>query len=107
MDKNQNMTGIGKRMPYTVPEGTFDEIERNVLAATGCARKPLRRLRAAGIAFAVAASLALAAIFVWHSLPYGTDTFASVQQAFDSLDNEDRVFLSELYDEDTFININY
>jgi len=107
MDKNLNMPGIGKRMPYMVPEGTFDEIERNVLSATGCARKPRRRLRAALIAFAAAASLALAAVFAWHRQISVPDTFAQVQQAFESLDNADRTFLADLYDEDTFININY
>ena len=54
-----NMPGIGKRMPYKVPDGVFDDIERNVLSATGCARKPSHRLRAVSIAVAVVASLVL------------------------------------------------
>ena len=86
-----NIVGIGKRMPYKVPDGTLDEIERNVLNATGCGRKPSNRLRTASIALAVAAS----------------DSLAEVQQAFANLDNADQAFLSEIYNQDTFMNINY
>ncbi len=107
MDKNMNMHGIGRRMPYRVPEGVFDEIERNVLSATGCARKERGRLRTAGIALAAAASLTLAVLFVWQPRMSTPDTFAQVRQAFENLDSADRTFLSEIYDEDTFINTNY
>ncbi len=107
MDKNMNMPGIGKRMPYKTPDGVFDDIERNVLSATGCERNHLHRLRAISISVAAAASLALIATFSWHRWPAATDSLAEVQQAFADLDNEDREFLSEIYNEDTFININY
>lgn len=111
MDKNMNMAmlklGIGKRMPYKTPDGVFEDIERNVLSATGCAGKPMRRLRSVGIAVAAAASLALLVVFSWHRQSSGTDTFAQVLQAFESLDDTDRAFLSEIYNEDTFINTNY
>lgn len=107
MDKNMNMPGIGKRMPYKVPDGVFDDIERNVLSATGCARKPSHRLRALSIAVAAAASLTLLVIVSWHQWPATTDSLAEVQQAFAKLDNADQSFLSEIYNEDTFININY
>ena len=107
MDKNMNMSGIGKRMPYKAPDGVFDDIERNVLSATGCVRKPSRRFRAISIAVAAAASLALIATFSWHRWLATTDSLAEVQHAFAALDNADREFLSEIYNEDTFININY
>ena len=48
--------GIGKRMPYKLPEGMLDQIESNVLKATGCGRKPLRKLRTACITIAAAAA---------------------------------------------------
>ena len=107
MDKNMNMPGIGKRMPYKTPDGVFEDIERNVLSATGCAEKPMRRLRSVAIAVAAAASLTLLVVFSWHRQSSGTDTFAQVRQAFESLDESDRTFLSEIYNEDTFINTNY
>ncbi len=107
MDKNMNMSGIGKRMPYKAPDGVFDDIERNVLSATGCERIPSHRFRAISIAVAAAASLALIVTLTWHRWPTATDSLAEVQQAFADLDNADREFLSEIYNEDTFININY
>lgn len=107
MDKEMNMMGVGKRMPYKVPDGALDEIERNVLNATGCGRKPSHRLRTASIALALAASLTLIATFAWHRQPIQADSLAEVQQAFANLDNADQVFLSEIYNEDTFMNINY
>ena len=107
MDKETNMMGVGKRMPYKTPDGVFDDIEHNVLTATGCERKIPRRFRAFGITLAVAASLTMLVMFSWHWQSSRTDSLAEVQLAFESLDNADRAFLSEIYNEDTFININY
>ncbi len=107
MDKKFNIPGIGKRMPYKAPDGVFDDIESNVLSATGCTRRLSGRLRTFSMTLAVAASLALVVIFAWHKYSTAADSFASVQQAFERLDDSDRTFLSEIYDEDTFININY
>ena len=107
MDKNMNISGIGKRMPYKAPDGVFDEIDRHVLSATGCERMLSHRFRALSIAIAAAASLTLLVIVSWHQWPATTDSLAEVQQAFAKLDNADQSFLSEIYNEDTFININY
>ncbi len=107
MDENMNMPGIGKRMPYKAPDGVFNNIERNVLNATGCAQKPPRKLRMVGIALGVAASLALIATFAWHRQSVRPDSLAEVRQAFSDLDNADREFLSDIYAEDIFMNINY
>ncbi len=107
MDKETNIIGIGKRMPYKVPDGVLDKIECNVLNATGCGLKPSHRLRTGSIAITVAAALTLIATFAWHRQPSPTDSLAEVQQAFANLDNADQTFLSEIYNEDTFMNINY
>ena len=107
MTKETNIMGIGKRMPYKVPEGMLDQIESNVLKATGCGRKPLRKLRTACITIAAAASLAIMAIFAWYRQSAPATTLEDVQQAFANLDNADQAFLSEIYYEDTFMSINY
>ena len=107
MDKDMNIPGIGKRMPYKAPDRVLDDIERNVLSATGCGRKPFRSFRTVSVAIAVAASLVLLAIFSWHRQPEETVSLAEVQQAFSDLDNADREFLSDIYNEDIFMNINY
>ena len=107
MTKITNIRGIGKRMPYKVPEGALDEIERNVLNATECGRKPSHRLRTASIALAVAASLTIIATFAWHRQPATETSLEDVQQAFANLDNADQAFLYEIYYEDTFMATNY
>ena len=99
--------GIGKRMPYKVPEGMLDQIESNVLKATGCGRKPLRKLRTAFFTIAAAASLAIIATFAWYRQPATETSLEDVQQAFANLDNADQAFLYEIYYEDTFMATNY
>ncbi len=107
MDEKMNIAGIGKRMPYKTPDGVFDDIEHKVLSATGCERKTPLGFRAVGIALAVAASLTLIVMLSWHREQVPANSLADVQTAFDGLDNADREFLSEIYNEDTFMNINY
>ena len=107
MTKETNIMGIGKRMPYKVPEGMLDQIESNVLKATGCGRKPLRKLRTAFFTIAAAASLAIIATFAWYRQPATETSLEDVQQAFANLDNADQAFLYEIYYEDTFMATNY
>ena len=107
MTKITNIMGIGKRMPYKLPEGMLNQIESNVLKATGCDRKPLRKLRTACITIAAAASLTIVAIFAWYRQSAPATTLEDVQQAFANLDNADQTFLSEIYYEDTFMATNY
>ncbi len=106
MNRKTEFERIGRRMPYKVPDGMFDELEREVLAATGCDRKPSHRFRTIALTVAAAASLALAVTFAWHrAQPQPrTGSLAEVQRAFAELDDADREFLSEIYDEDMFIN---
>ena len=107
MDKETNIMKVGKRMPYRVQDGMFNDIERNVLTETGCAGKSGHRCRIAGAACALAASLALVISLYRHIQSSTVDSFAEVQEAFADLDNADQAFLKEVYNEDTFLNINY
>lgn len=97
---NEALRIIEKRHPTV-------DVESNVLSATRCTRKPSRRFGAVSVALAVAASLALLVIFSWNRQPATTDSLAEVQQAFADLDNADQEFLSDIYNEGTFMNINY
>ena len=107
MNKETYVTGVGKRMPYKIEDGLFDDIERNVLKRTGCEKKPVRRIGIIATVCAAAASLALFVMLTYHRQPAMPDTLAEVQRAFAGLDDDDRAFLSDVYDEDTFINVNY
>lgn len=106
-DKGFNVQGIGKRMPYRTPDGVFEDMERNVLSAVGCKKTPHRGWRMFGLTLAAAASLAIIVTFVWPGQPSEADSLAGVRQAFEMLDDADRAFLSEIYEEDMFINLNY
>lgn len=51
MEKNFDFNKIGKRMPYTVPEGFFDEMERDIMQQAGIMRteapRPMHRTNSA------------------------------------------------------------
>jgi hypothetical protein len=118
MEQNYDFNRIGKQMPYTVPDGFFDQLEENVMKKwkeEGGKRKEYtsssRKARIVRMAFrtllAAAACLALFLI-VRKALPQGndavTDDFTSVELAFNNLSTEDQDYLLEVYQEEQFLN---
>ena len=113
MNKDFDFNEVGKRMPYTVPEGFFDKMEENIMTAVRN-EKPQRARRARiikmawGGALAIAASLAL---FVTLQKPT-IDEPSTIQTAeltnnefdYSSLSTEDQEYLKEVYENDIFIN---
>lgn len=114
---------IGKRMPYHVPDGFFQEMEHNVLDAVAekaterkpamAERKPLQAKRfvftrlakyAAAVAASVVVLLAVNAKFFYVAAP--TD-MQDVEAAFDQLSLSDQECLVELYQEDVFLDNDY
>lgn len=114
---------IGKRMPYRVPNGFFQEMERNVLDAVAekaaerksamAERKPLQAKRfvftrlakyAAAVAASVVVLLAVNVKFFYVAAP--TD-MQNVEAAFDQLSLSDQECLVELYQEDVFLDNDY
>lgn len=114
---------IGKRMPYRVPNGFFQEMERNVLDAVAekaterkpamTERKPLQAKRfvftrlakyAAAVAASVVVLLAVNMKFFYVAAP--TD-MQDVEAAFDQLSLSDQECLVELYQEDVFLDNDY
>lgn len=111
---------IGKRMPYRVPDGFFQEMEHNVLDAVAekaterkpamTERKPLQAKRfvftrlakyAAAVAASVVVLLAVNVKFFYVAAP--TD-MQDVEAAFDQLSLSDQECLVELYQEDVFLD---
>ena len=111
---------IGKRMPYRVPNGFFQEMEHNVLDAVAekaterkpamAERKPLQAKRfvftrlakyAAAVAASVVVLLAVNVKFFYVAAP--TD-MQDVEAAFDQLSLSDQECLVELYQEDVFLD---
>lgn len=114
---------IGKRMPYRVPDGFFQEMEHNVLDAVAekatehkpamTERKPLQTKRfvftrlakyAAAVAASVVVLLAVNVKFFYVAAP--TD-MQDVEAAFDQLSLSDQECLVELYQEDVFLDNDY
>ncbi len=99
--------GLGKRMPYEMPAGVLEAIETNVLEQTQVRKRGSKVRRVVIAVSAIAASVAIAVTIAqnWHSP--SVNSLNEVRQAFANLDNADRAFLYEIYDEDTFLNMNY
>lgn len=114
---------IGKRMPYRVPNGFFQEMERNVLDAVAekaterkpamTERKPLQAKRfvftrlakyAAAVAASVVVLLAVNVKFFYTAAPADMQ---DVEAAFDQLSLSDQECLVELYQEDVFLDNDY
>lgn len=111
MNNDFDLKRVGKRMPYTVPDGFFAEMERNVLEKAGCAplsrhtAKPHPALRW----LLYGTSVAAVAVLLFRLAPASSDAgdrcdFAAVEQAFDGLCEADRTGLLNTYEDDTFIN---
>ena len=109
MDKQFDFSQVGKKMPYTVPDGYFDQMEREVTArvkarlANRSKRKTLV-LRWALYAASVAACLVIA-IATFTPQPYSPEKAIEQEySAFDKLSAEDQDYLLEVYDNDVFLN---
>ena len=108
MEQNYDFNSVGKKMPYTVPDGFFDQLEEQVMnevkAEPAKEKKPMKAVRIAiRTLLAVAACVALFLV-VKKALPQGDDTitddFTSVELAFNNLSTEDQDYLLEVYQEE-------
>ena len=108
MNNDFNFSKIGKRMPYTVPDGFFDGMEADVRRQAARKTAAGMKLRVRRIALTAAASVA-AAVALPLLLNGGPDTgrvcgMDDVEQAFAELSSADQAYLLEVYDEDIFLN---
>ena len=110
MEQNYDFSKIGKQMPYTVPDGFFDQLEENVMNEVKAqpARKKATVLRMAiRAAIAIAACIALFLV-VKKVLPQDNDTitddFENVELAFNNLSTDDQDYLLEVYQEEQFLD---
>ena len=99
------MENMGKKMPYTIPEGFFDAMEERLMQEVE-PKKEGRKLRNVALwtGFAVAASLALLLVLrqVW---PNAEDaSFKQVEMAFNQLSDSDQELMLEYYDEIDYLD---
>ncbi|MGO5016713.1 hypothetical protein ACTQ1W_08005 [Segatella copri] len=111
---------VGKRMPYSTPEGFFKEMEANILEQVKDdkqvpgRRQPKKRPLMKVIwtaAMAVAASVAVLLVLnidfmaPHSSLPSQADNeMQAVDQAFAQLSSADQAYLLNVYQEDVFLD---
>ena len=107
MEQNYDFNSVGKKMPYTVPDGFFDQLEEQVMNEVKA--EPAQKKSAKTIRIAIRTLLAVAAcvalfLIVKKALPQGDDTitddFTSVELAFNNLSTEDQDYLLEVYQEE-------
>ena len=115
-----NFDQVGKRMPYSTPEGFFKEMEANILEQVKddkpapVRRQPKKRPLMKVIwtaAMAVAASVAVLLVLnidfmaPHSSLPSQADNeMQAVDQAFAQLSSADQAYLLNVYQEDVFLD---
>ena len=110
MEENNEFISVGKKMPYTVPDGFFDQLEEQVMNEVKAEpAKEKKSGKAKTICIAIRTLLAVAAclalfLVVKKALPQGDDTiaddFTSVELAFNNLSTEDQDYLLEVYQEE-------
>ena len=120
MEENNEFISVGKKMPYTVPDGFFDKLEENVMKEWEAERGQREENtsssgKAKTIRIAIRTLLAVAAcvalfLVVKKALPQGedsiTDDFTSVELAFNNLSTEDQDYLLEVYQEEEELMFN-
>ena len=111
---------VGKRMPYSTPEGFFKDMEANILEQVKDdkpkpvriqpKKRPLMKVIWAA-AIAVAASVAVLLVLnidfaaPHSSLPSQADNeMQAVDQAFAQLSSADQAYLLNVYQEDVFLD---
>lgn len=100
-----DLENMNKTMPYTVPEGFFEEMEERLMQEMETKKKPLKLRNAAlWTGFTVAASLALLLVLrqVWHNP--AEESFKQVEMAFNQLSECDQQLILEYYDEIDYLD---
>ena len=111
---------VGKRMPYSTPEGFFKEMEANILEqvkndkpAPVRIQPKKRSLRKVIWTAAIAVAASVAVLLVLNidfaaphsSLPSQADNgIQAVDQAFAQLSSADQAYLLNVYQEDVFLD---
>lgn len=106
MKDNFSFDKVGKRMPYTVPDGFFEEMENGVwqtLKEQPIPKRNKRRTFLRIVTLTITSAAAAVALFfvLNYNQPVG---IGEVDEAFDNLSTEDQNYLLSVYQDDIFIN---
>ncbi len=112
MEDKFDFDQVGKRMPYTVPDDLFARLQRRVVQQAqeeASARRSRRRWAwlMGLVPTAVAAAVVALLLVVPDGAPRGDgsdqDLYSQVEQAFESLSDEDRAYIVGTYQNDLFL----
>ena len=110
MKANIDFDKVGKRMPYTVPDDFFTEMEDNIWKEVKkspviTVRHKLSYLRVVMKTIAaIAAVVVLFFIFKANFSKSHTTEFSDIERAFSNLSHEDQAYMLAVYQDDVFIN---
>lgn len=114
MNKDFDFNKIGKRLPYTTPDGFFDKLEDDIWKEVNTVVTPVdtprttRRTSKLRLvmrsAIAVAAAIALMLIINMKFSKPAPATLTDVDMAFSQLSESDQAYLLNIYGDDVFIN---
>ena len=94
-----------KSMPYTVPEGFFDEMEKRLMKEVAMEKKkPTVRKVALWTSLAVAASLALLLVLHQRLAKTVENSFEQVEMAFNQLSDADQQLLLDYFEEMDYLD---
>lgn len=103
MKENFDFDKIGKRMPYTTPDGFFDEMQASVMKKVA---RPKRSYMQVAIRSIVAMAAAVTLFLVFQmNIPKSSSAndYADVDLAFNNLSTEDQAYILEVYQNDVFM----
>lgn len=114
MKRDFSFENISKRMPYSTPEGFFEELEENIwkeahkpATATADTQPTRKRRKLRILARTVVGAAAAAALLVAVNLNlYKADaaTSADIEEVFNQLSPDDQEFILSMYQDDVFFN---
>ena len=108
MKEDFDFDRVGKRLPYTAPDGFLDDMENNVWETVKLEMLPSKPKRNFCLWYSVtgglvAASIALLVVFnlLHHD---SSNSFEDVEKAFANLSSSDQDYLFATYQYDLFMN---
>lgn len=114
MKRDFNFENIDKRMPYSTPEGFFDELEENIWREVGKpatatvdtqpARKRRNMRTLTKVVLGMTAAAALLAAVNLNLYKADAATSADIEEAFSQLSADDQEFMLSVYQDDVFFN---
>ena len=111
MKQRIELNNIGKRLPYTVPDNFFSKAEECIMEknredkTVNADERLLRGKLYLKTAVSVAAAILVFAFIGLQIHNANSMGYSKIENAFCSLDNDDRTFLLEVYNEDIFLTL--